>query len=985
MRYTNIEVSLQRQTHFRLKQLLSEHVGFAQGRAWLTRAPPVLFIPGHMGKWTQIINIAQALSKRRPVSVFSLDFHSSASGFHGSIVLQQAEFTAAAILRVSELYAEAGQPNRSITLVAHSMGAIVALEALRQLQSRTSIVSSMIFLCSPVLGLTLVFEPRSAWLMARSRKELWGLQRDEAMPFAVVIGAGETDAMVPGEIAALPAGARGISLVTSAIRDVHASFSHVNLLFSRPSLTAVAGIIERALDNRIDDLVAELESPLTLLFRHVRHAVPSAPTKVSILEATNAIWMVASPSADGETTFKRYSGDVLAEVITMVGNSPTSTLGRAVSWKEMEAGQIYVFVAPAVKAGNGKVFTMALLEQPRPIRRKMESTSRGEDFDATDQINCAELAAVRFTVLHPETAQLAIEWADVRAMPTQYPLKACIFQLVPPEVADGTVIAVSIEKYPSGRSSAKAPMVGGWAHWQRDPFAAPMLAASDGGGLVLETSPGSFRAFGGVGSWFASIVCRTELQLPAGRGIITRLVTDIQPDLAPLLPLDISVVSGSMAATSWGLGAVLIAAAPDGSELQIAGLYPERRPSIWAAESSPGVFAPRFLFREASQGTRDSRYNLPSAPVFLVIGDPDAELALRFRANFWAGLSKIFRTYLGLILGTWLGATLMLRMTSLNYFGGCVSERIGLVLLWALTSSTLLAACSEPAHADAEHGFSPGAPSSLWLYVIHALGLSLAGVSAMVEMGCSMIAARCVDRCCCFSRHTHRLRVSLCSDVTFWMILATIHPSICLLATNIRCIVLRGSLRNRRREVGIDAAADIWLELFALLVALLCLCYAPSLILTGWIANGQHKEASSAHEQATMLSDLSKSQHALTPWVDSLLFGNTSIDGLFSFLPTFGVVLPALCLACLNSIAGTPDVLADIGVRLIALVSKAAIITISVLAGTLVGHRAVGLWTACELALLATSAPAFASVVMRSDRCRALATAFCSCHNPKDE
>mmetsp|Transcript_16852 Transcript_16852/g.54448 ORF Transcript_16852/g.54448 Transcript_16852/m.54448 type:complete len:376 (-) Transcript_16852:1944-3071(-) len=226
-RHEVVDVPSQEPTHFRLRELFPmtdamnspiEEERKLGLRAWRRKSPPVLFLHGHCGKWLQVINIAVytnylSNTSRPAAAFFATDFHASASALHSSVVRQQAAFAAAAMLRISELYAEAGAPRQALTLIGHSMGGLVALEALRLLGSERSQglvnIGAVVLICTPLLGHPLLLEQGMHDLSSQIRRELWPMVfRDGAapMPPVLALAAGDTDPLVPSEVAALPRG-----------------------------------------------------------------------------------------------------------------------------------------------------------------------------------------------------------------------------------------------------------------------------------------------------------------------------------------------------------------------------------------------------------------------------------------------------------------------------------------------------------------------------------------------------------------------------------------------------------------------------------------------------------------------------------------------------------------------------------------------------------------------------------------------------------
>merc|ERR1712187_1047986 len=110
-------------------------------------------------------------------------------------------------------------------------------------------------------------------------------------------------------------------------------------------------------------------------------------------------------------------------------------------------------------------------------------------------------------------------------------------------------------------------------------------------------------------------------------------------------------------------------------------------------------------------------------------------------------------------------------------------------------------------------------------------------------------------------------------DVMFWMLVAFAHPSGCLCAVGVRCLILLGAARRQQgRFAGADATeSDSWLSGLAALLGVYFLSYVPALVLSVWVLLGQHRESSTAQLEAEMLAALPASRHSATPWIDSLL------------------------------------------------------------------------------------------------------------------
>ncbi|CAJ1341799.1 unnamed protein product [Effrenium voratum] len=378
-----IQVPLEEPSHFGLYMLSSS-------KRPAPPAPAVLFVPGHGGSWKQGINLCAYLAKKDALHYYAADFHASASALHSSVVTSQALFTAKARRQwVHHQGMEAYQAARSssntnwrnrvpmvaierirklhsgpLVLLGHSMGGIVALRAIAMGAARPDAV---LLVSAPLQPHPLLLEPRFQAVQPVSFS--WDLR-------LVSVSGGPTDPLVPMHTARPRT---GVFQPLPGARDVYASFSHVNLLFSRHSLHFLAQLL-RGLAKR-----EELKSSP---WRQLLNSSTSTP-----LPAPEAF-------------------------------SSQSMGGEAVPLSRLDQTQLF--------PRSGGVFSFLLMEEPKPIRRQPESSTRGETFDPADRLNCSE------AVLAWEDEKAS--WRQVEAISMQFPVKACLLQLQPPGEATRVVL-----------------------------------------------------------------------------------------------------------------------------------------------------------------------------------------------------------------------------------------------------------------------------------------------------------------------------------------------------------------------------------------------------------------------------------------------------------------------------------------------------------------------------------------------------------------
>lgn len=114
--------------------------------------------------------------------VYTVDFNEEGAGLHGSRLFAQTDFVKSSIERITN---ECDLEHGNITIVAHSMGGLVARKAIVELNKeriahgKSTIVNTLVTLATPHAALSLIFEPSVFYF----RSEL--LKQEEVYPDAV--------------------------------------------------------------------------------------------------------------------------------------------------------------------------------------------------------------------------------------------------------------------------------------------------------------------------------------------------------------------------------------------------------------------------------------------------------------------------------------------------------------------------------------------------------------------------------------------------------------------------------------------------------------------------------------------------------------------------------------------------------------------------------------------------------------------------------
>jgi len=457
-----------------------------------------------------------------------------------------------------------------------------------------------------------------------------------------------------------------------------------------------------------------------------------------------------------------FSTDALREM------THSNAAPELVEWQSLPEGTTLLPVPQGSTA-----FTFVVLEELRPIQREPEPSTRGEDFESKDVLNCS--SAVFAHVVHIGADQ-SLRRSVVSAMSIQYPAKACVFRAVLPSLQSGEVVALALRGLTTAERTRKRRRLVGWAQWHTDPISSPMVL------------------FSGPLSWLSAIFQPVRVKLPARHALITPLQM-LLGAWSTFLAVDVSVVEGST--TPWDLRALLFSAEGDGSSMRMAAVRKNASAASvlpgWGSESAgPSVFSPRFI----PQGLSTPSW-AASSPSLHVLSDPLAELTLEIRANPWAFLARCFRTYPAYLAAAVLGATLVLHGSALSFTlegkaEACEPSAWQYLAIWCIVSTAVLGLIPDS-------GVSPGRPPFPVVLLMHLWGLLIAQICRRFTQGVARLISGISGRP--QSRSPAYRTFLAAAELVAWIFAAASHPSFCLLFMNIRVISLLGQTRRRSQDL----------------------------------------------------------------------------------------------------------------------------------------------------------------------------------------
>ncbi|XP_052784652.1 GPI inositol-deacylase-like [Mya arenaria] len=189
---------------------------------------PVLFIPGNAGSYKQVRSLA-SVAFRRAVdknklyhfNFFSVDLNEEYSGLYGDCLQYQTEYVREAIKKILGLYKYAQVQPKTIILVGHSMGGMVARGLFTLPKFDANLVNTIYMQATPNQAPVVVTDPA---LLAYYEKvnTYWGTHGNTTLRHITLVssGGGEYDVQVRGGLTQLDG-------VTPSERSISTSTTHL--------------------------------------------------------------------------------------------------------------------------------------------------------------------------------------------------------------------------------------------------------------------------------------------------------------------------------------------------------------------------------------------------------------------------------------------------------------------------------------------------------------------------------------------------------------------------------------------------------------------------------------------------------------------------------------------------------------------------------------------------------------------------------------
>ncbi|KAF8562407.1 hypothetical protein P879_11039 [Paragonimus westermani] len=203
---------------------------------------PVLFLPGTRGSSKMVRSIASAqeyfdFDTERPFDFFSIDYNEDITALSGELLQYQSEFLKLAVDHILAQYLGTVNAPRSVLVVGHSLGALVAFYLLSDPTFDQQKITTVISLAAPVFSSILSPGHHMDHVYDRIWNYLTRVAAQPSHPLVVIsLTGGSRDLMVPdilGNVNQNSDGLKALWLSTSAVAHVWASCDHLCIVWCR--------------------------------------------------------------------------------------------------------------------------------------------------------------------------------------------------------------------------------------------------------------------------------------------------------------------------------------------------------------------------------------------------------------------------------------------------------------------------------------------------------------------------------------------------------------------------------------------------------------------------------------------------------------------------------------------------------------------------------------------------------------------------------
>ncbi|KAM4609266.1 GPI inositol-deacylase [Polymixia lowei] len=264
--------------------LYGEGLYAQETRALKLTGAPVLFLPGNAGSYKQARSLGSVALRKAEnleggvhLNVFTVDFNEELVALYGGSLRRQTHFLHESIKAILRLYKDAEVPPRSVVLVGHSMGGVVARALFTLPRFSSHLVSLIITQASPHLAPVLALDTYLLEFYSAVRQR-WVNQANDLRNVTVLsVGGGYRDYQVRSGLTSLPCppgDPSKLSLVATAVPRTWVSTDHLSIVWCKELVLATVRAFFDLIEPETGQFSEKPEWRLTVLNHHfIRHPV----------------------------------------------------------------------------------------------------------------------------------------------------------------------------------------------------------------------------------------------------------------------------------------------------------------------------------------------------------------------------------------------------------------------------------------------------------------------------------------------------------------------------------------------------------------------------------------------------------------------------------------------------------------------------------------------------------------------------------------
>jgi len=192
-------------------------------------------------------------------NVFTVDLNEERVAFYGGTLQEQTEFVYKCIKKIFSLYAGSNRP-KSVAIVAHSMGGIVARGLFALPSFDRSLINSIVMLATPNIAPVVSADKYLAAFYAKVNS-FWSRNKKQLQHVMLVsVGGGDHDFQVPTPLTRLPGNSTSsmFSTVATAVPYVGVSAEHQTIVWCNQLVLVTARFLESLRDPNTKQITTDI-------------------------------------------------------------------------------------------------------------------------------------------------------------------------------------------------------------------------------------------------------------------------------------------------------------------------------------------------------------------------------------------------------------------------------------------------------------------------------------------------------------------------------------------------------------------------------------------------------------------------------------------------------------------------------------------------------------------------------------------------------